>query len=156
MAIYLCNGAAAPLVLLLLAGGAAMPSDRYPAGWNKVRQETLEPYTNVLRWRRPIRRGNESKIVRYVKDVRDREGVTAQLFDLDPERAHDSGAHRAIDSMRLDIGSRCIRSLADVQSTVRLGSGRDATLPHDDRRVSVPHALGEGGTSAVPIPLITH
>src|SRR2546427_11391440 len=49
MAIYLCNGAVAPLVLLLLAGGAAMPSDRYRIDWNQVRRETLEHYINVLR-----------------------------------------------------------------------------------------------------------
>jgi len=33
VAIYLCNGAAAPLVLLLLAGGAAIASDRCPVDW---------------------------------------------------------------------------------------------------------------------------
>ena len=88
MAIYLCNGAVAPLVLLLLAGGAAMPSDRYPVDWNQVHQETLEHYTDILRMDTTNPPGNESRIARYVKDVLDREGVTAQIFTLDPERAN--------------------------------------------------------------------
>ena len=49
MAIYLCNGAVAPLVLLLLACGAAGASDRYPADWNHVHQETPEHYPAILR-----------------------------------------------------------------------------------------------------------
>jgi|SRR5579859_4537733 len=57
-----CNGAAAPLVLLLLAGGAAMPSDRYPVDWNQVHRETLEYDTNVLRLDNANLPGNRSKI----------------------------------------------------------------------------------------------
>ena len=61
MAIYLCNGAVAPLVLLLLAGGAAGASDRYPADWNHVHQETLEHYTDILRMHTTNPPGNEPR-----------------------------------------------------------------------------------------------
>jgi hypothetical protein len=61
MAIYLCNGAVAPLVLLLLACGAAGASDRYPADWNHVHQETLEHYTDILRMHTTNPPGNEPR-----------------------------------------------------------------------------------------------
>ncbi len=88
MATYLCNRAAAPSVLLFLASSAAMASDRYPVDWSKIHAETLEHYTDILRMDTTNPPGNETKVANYVKTVLDHEGIPAQLFALDPERAN--------------------------------------------------------------------
>jgi acetylornithine deacetylase/succinyl-diaminopimelate desuccinylase-like protein len=75
-------------LLFLVGCGFALASDIYPVDWSRVRAETLDHYTHLLRIDTTNPPGNETKAANYVKLVLDREGIPGQLFSLDPARAN--------------------------------------------------------------------
>lgn len=73
---------------LIAAIMPAFASERYPVPWSEVHAQTIEHYTHLLRIDTTNPPGNETRAARYVKSVLDSEGIPAQLFALDPERAN--------------------------------------------------------------------
>ncbi|HVP45665.1 MAG TPA: M20/M25/M40 family metallo-hydrolase [Bryobacteraceae bacterium] len=73
---------------MLLLACSAHAADRYPVRWDKVHPETIEHFTHLLHIDSSNPPGNETQVASYVKSVLDREGISAQLFALDPARAN--------------------------------------------------------------------
>ena len=72
-----------PIAAALWAG-----EDRYPINWAKTSAETVEHYVNLLRIDTSNPPGNETKAANYLKGVLEREGIAAQLYSLEPDRAN--------------------------------------------------------------------
>src|SRR5215831_6972244 len=71
------------LLLALPALGADPAVD-----WNKVNAEALLHYQSVVRINSSNPPGNETAVVNYLKDVLDREGISNQVFAMEPARAN--------------------------------------------------------------------
>ena len=77
--------------LALLAATFASPSlaaDKYPVDWNQLQPEIFEHYSNLIRIDTSSPPGNETKAAEYLKKVLDREGIPAQIFELEPGRGN--------------------------------------------------------------------
>src|SRR3984893_2714006 len=70
--------------LLALSSQAAEPV----VDWNKAKTETLLHYQSIVRMNTSNPPGNETSVVNYLKDVLDREGISYQVFALEPNRAN--------------------------------------------------------------------
>src|SRR5439155_22063333 len=56
--------------------------------WDKAKAETLLHYQSIVRINTSNPPGNETSVVNYLKAVLDREGISYQVFALDPNRAN--------------------------------------------------------------------
>ena len=56
--------------------------------WDKAQAETLLHYQSIVRINSTDPPGNETSVVNYLKNVLDREGISYQVFALDPNRAN--------------------------------------------------------------------
>ena len=56
--------------------------------WDKAKAETLLHYQSIVRMNTSNPPGNETSVVNYLKDVLDREGISYQVFALEPSRAN--------------------------------------------------------------------
>jgi acetylornithine deacetylase/succinyl-diaminopimelate desuccinylase-like protein len=74
----------AGVLLTALSAWAAEPV----VDWDKVKAETLEHYQAVVRINTSSPPGNETVAVNYLRGVLDREGISYQIFALDPGRAN--------------------------------------------------------------------
>ncbi len=72
----------------LLCAMGAFGADLPDLDWAKIRSETLEHYTHLLRIDTSNPPGGETKAVDYLRSVLDREGIPYQVFALDPARAN--------------------------------------------------------------------
>src|SRR5260370_37856420 len=73
--------------LLLLA--ASLPAaDRYAADWNQLQPEIFEHYSNLIRIDTSNPPGNETKAAEYLKKVLEREGIPAEIFELESGRGN--------------------------------------------------------------------
>ena len=70
--------------LLALSARAAEPV----VDWDKAKAETLLHYQSIVRMNTSNPPGNETSVVNYLKDVLDREGISYQVFALEPSRAN--------------------------------------------------------------------
>ena len=70
--------------LLALSARAAEPV----VDWDKVNAETLLHYQFIVRMNTSNPPGNETSVVNYLKDVLDREGISYQVFALEPSCAN--------------------------------------------------------------------
>jgi acetylornithine deacetylase/succinyl-diaminopimelate desuccinylase-like protein len=61
---------------------------RYPIPWDQVQRETLEHFQSIVRMDTSSPPGNETLVAEYLKQVLDREGISARLLALDPRRAN--------------------------------------------------------------------
>ena len=81
-----------PLYFALLAATLATPSlfaaDKYPVDWNQLQAEILEHYSNLIKIDTSSPPGNETKAAQYVKSVLEREGIPAQIYELEPGRGN--------------------------------------------------------------------
>jgi acetylornithine deacetylase/succinyl-diaminopimelate desuccinylase-like protein len=77
-----------PVLVFLMAAALWAGDERYPIHWAKVSTETVEHYTNLLRIDTSNPPGSETKAANYLKTVLEREGIAAQLFSLEPDRAN--------------------------------------------------------------------
>jgi acetylornithine deacetylase/succinyl-diaminopimelate desuccinylase-like protein len=69
---------------LLAASAVAQP----PINWNKINPETFEHYANLLKIDTSSPPGHETKAVEYLKRVLDREGISSEVFAMEPDRAN--------------------------------------------------------------------
>src|SRR6266567_4541796 len=73
--------------LLLLA--ASLPAaDKYAADWNQPQPEIFEHYSNLIRIDTSAPPGSETKAAEYLKKVLEREGIPAQIYELEPGRGN--------------------------------------------------------------------
>ena len=56
--------------------------------WDKAKAETLFHYQSIVRINTSNPPGNETAVVNYLKDVLDHEGISYQVFALEPSRAN--------------------------------------------------------------------
>src|SRR5205809_1461444 len=56
--------------------------------WDKANAETLLHYQSIVRVNTSSPPGSETSVVNYLKEVLDREGITYQVFALEPSRAN--------------------------------------------------------------------
>jgi acetylornithine deacetylase/succinyl-diaminopimelate desuccinylase-like protein len=61
---------------------------RYPVPWDQVERETLEHFQAIVRMDTSSPPGNETLVAEYLKQVLEREGISARLLALDPKRAN--------------------------------------------------------------------
>src|SRR5260370_21263724 len=73
---------------LLLLTSAAWAADPFPVDWAKTNAELLGHYSALLRIDTSNPPGNETKAANYVKGVLDREGISNQIFTLEPDRGN--------------------------------------------------------------------
>src|SRR6266568_4428218 len=78
------------LCCALLAATLASLSaaDKYTIDWNKLQPEILEYYSNLIKIDTSSPPGNETKAAQYVKSVLEREGIPAQIYELEPGRGN--------------------------------------------------------------------
>src|SRR2546423_9377425 len=70
--------------LLAFSARAAEPV----VDWDKAKAEILLHYQSLVRMNTSNPPGNETSVVNYLKDVLDREGISYQVFALEPSRAN--------------------------------------------------------------------
>jgi putative aminopeptidase FrvX len=72
------------LCLFSFSAVAAEPT----VDWDKAKPEILLHYQSVVRMNTSNPPGNETSVVNYLKQVLDREGISSQVFALEPNRAN--------------------------------------------------------------------
>src|SRR5579862_3984138 len=78
-------------VFALLAATFASPisaAPQYSVDWKQLQSEILEHYSNLIRIDTSSPPGNETKAAQYVKTVLEREGIPAQIYELEPGRGN--------------------------------------------------------------------
>ena len=87
MATSLCRTVVLFSLLAALLSSRAL-AERYAVDWPTVNPEILERFTQLIRIDTSNPPGNETRAANHVKGILDREGVSSQLFALEPERAN--------------------------------------------------------------------
>ena len=108
---------------MLLLACSAHAADRYPVRWDKVHPETIEHFTHLLHIDSSNPPGNETQVASYVKSVLDREGISAQLFALDPARAN-------VVVIEFDYGVGCRSRLVQFRAALRIPPRPGIAEPH--------------------------
>lgn len=81
------NFRACVLLVLVFSALPARPAE--PAvDWDQVNREALLHYQSVVRINSSNPPGNETAVVNYLKGVLDREGISNQVFAMEPNRAN--------------------------------------------------------------------
>ena len=70
--------------LLALSARAAEPV----VDWEASKTETLLHYQSIVRMNTSNPPGNETLVINYLRDVLEREGISYQVFALEPNRAN--------------------------------------------------------------------
>src|SRR3954453_10654888 len=77
------------LAMLVTAGTVSgQPRPVPQPDWTRLQQETLDHFQAVLRLDTSNPPGNETAVVNYLSTVLEREGIPAQTFALEPQRAN--------------------------------------------------------------------
>ena len=76
------------LLLTSLAGGQTPAVDWRTIDWKNQEAEILSHYSALVRIDSSNPPGNETLVVNYIKKVFDAEGISSQVFALDPSRAN--------------------------------------------------------------------
>src|ERR1700704_1747765 len=80
------------LRFLLLAATLASPTlfaaDKNAVDWKQLEAEIFEHYSSLIRIDTSNPPGNETKAAEYLKKVLDREGIPAQIYELEPGRGN--------------------------------------------------------------------
>jgi acetylornithine deacetylase/succinyl-diaminopimelate desuccinylase-like protein len=76
------------LVMLSLGATSADAQDRYPLDWAAVERESLEHFFTLIRTNTSNPPGNETAVASYLEQILEEEGIQAELFALDPDRAN--------------------------------------------------------------------
>jgi len=79
---------ASALLLSSCIAALARAQSKAQPDWKAVEQETMQHYQAVLRLDTSNPPGNEHLVADYLKQVFDKEGIPAQIFALDPNRAN--------------------------------------------------------------------
>jgi acetylornithine deacetylase/succinyl-diaminopimelate desuccinylase-like protein len=84
MKLHFTISATFALTVLMSSAHAAQA----PLDWTKIEAETLQHFQALVRLDTSDPPGNESRVAEYLKQVFDREGITAQLYEAEPGRAN--------------------------------------------------------------------
>jgi acetylornithine deacetylase/succinyl-diaminopimelate desuccinylase-like protein len=76
------------IFLALLASSSAVAQDRYLIDWNKAGEEALDHFAELIRINTSNPPGNETEVVEYLDAVLETEGISTEIFALDPDRAN--------------------------------------------------------------------
>ena len=76
------------LPIFLLLSVLQLHSQNKPVqpNWAKLEEETMKHFQAIIRINSSDPPGNEAPVVEYVKGVLDREGISTQVFSIDPRR----------------------------------------------------------------------
>src|SRR5437899_1076878 len=77
-----------PLLAATFACPPLFAADPYAVDWKSLQPEILEHYSNLIRIDTSSPPGNETKAAEYVKKVLEREGIPAQIYELEPGRGN--------------------------------------------------------------------
>src|SRR5689334_7423124 len=66
----------------------AAAEDKYAVSWDQLRPEILEHYSNLIRIDTSSPPGNETKAAEYIKKVLEKDGIAAQIYELEPGRGN--------------------------------------------------------------------
>ena len=80
-----------PLIALLAAVNLCIPAvaaDKYAVNWDQLQSEILEHYSNLIRIDSSSPPGNETKVAEYIRNVLEKEGIPAQIYELSPGRGN--------------------------------------------------------------------
>lgn len=72
----------------LLLASCSIAQPRYPVDWNKLTPELVDRFTELLRIDSSNPPGNETKVAKVVQAMLQREGISSQLYAMDPTRAN--------------------------------------------------------------------
>jgi acetylornithine deacetylase/succinyl-diaminopimelate desuccinylase-like protein len=75
-------------LIVLVAAAPLYAADKYTVDWKALEPEILEHYSNLIRIDTSAPPGNETKAAEYIKKVLDREGIPAQVFEMEPGRGN--------------------------------------------------------------------
>src|SRR5438876_9279325 len=75
-------------ILLAFASPFLDAGSPYAVDWKPLQPEILEHYSNLIRIDTSSPPGNETKAAEYIKKVLDREGIPAQIYELEPGRGN--------------------------------------------------------------------
>ena len=78
-------------VLAILSSIVCLPlvaAEKHAVNWDQLQPEILEHYSNLIRLDTSSPPGNETKAAEYIKGVLEREGIPAQVFELEPGRGN--------------------------------------------------------------------
>ncbi len=76
------------LFLLCFCLPSLFAADKYTVDWKSLEAEILEHYSNLIRLDTSNPPGNETKAAEYLKKVLDREGIPAQIYEMEPGRGN--------------------------------------------------------------------
>ena len=78
-----------PLALLAATlAPTALAAGKYAVDWDRLQPEIFEHYSDLIRIDTSSPPGNETKAAEYLKKVLDREGIPAQIYELEPGRGN--------------------------------------------------------------------
>jgi acetylornithine deacetylase/succinyl-diaminopimelate desuccinylase-like protein len=63
-------------------------ADKYAVDWAALQPEIFEHYSNLIKLDTSSPPGNETKAAQYLKSVLEREGIPAQVYELEPGRGN--------------------------------------------------------------------
>src|SRR5437879_1273197 len=76
------------LLAATLASPTLFAAEKYAVDWKPLEVEILEHYSNLIRIDTSSPPGNETKAAEYIKNVLEREGIPAQIYELEPGRGN--------------------------------------------------------------------
>src|SRR5205809_7832352 len=68
--------------------GSTSAQSQSNVDWKSLQSEILEHYSNLIRIDTSSPPGNETKAAEYIKKVLEREGIPAQIYELNPGRGN--------------------------------------------------------------------
>jgi acetylornithine deacetylase/succinyl-diaminopimelate desuccinylase-like protein len=76
------------MLSLILWPVLAVAADRYPVDWKQVEPELIDRFSQLIRVDTSNPPGNETKVAKLLESMLSREGISAKLLALEPERAN--------------------------------------------------------------------
>jgi len=76
------------LLAVTFASSSYFAAEKFAVDWNQLQGEIFEHYSNLIRIDTSSPPGNETKAAEYLKKVLEREGIPAQIYELEPGRGN--------------------------------------------------------------------
>ncbi len=76
------------LLLAALSATALFSADPYSVDWNAQQAEIFDHYASLIRLDTSNPPGNETRAASYLKSVLEKEGISAQVYELEPGRGN--------------------------------------------------------------------
>jgi acetylornithine deacetylase/succinyl-diaminopimelate desuccinylase-like protein len=76
------------LLCLLVAAPRTIGATNYEVDWKQQEKEILEHYSNLIRIDTSSPPGNETKAAEFLKQILEREGIPAKIYELEPGRGN--------------------------------------------------------------------